>query len=274
VARGFESAGYCPAVLEARIGSRLSAVGVAGYDDYLRVLETSKIELDFLAEALTIKVSSFFRDPFVFEYLNEFVLPAILAEKAATGDRSVRIWSAGCANGEEPYSIAILLHELIRRENFIPEVAIFATDIDEKALGRGREALYAAAGLDNVRRGLLKSSFLREGDLFRVLPAIARTVGFSRHDMLDQRTASPAESVFGTFDLILCRNLLIYFLPDYQEIIFGKLHRSLAAGGYLLLGRTETLPESRRGCLYRVNECTPLYRKPARGGGSWREKTL
>ncbi len=201
----------------------------------------------------------------MFEYLGEFVLPSLLAGKAGGGGPPIRIWSAGCASGEEAYSIAILLREAGRGEIPPPEVTLFATDIDEKALARGREALYPGSAVENVRHGLLESSFSREGDSFRVVPAIASAVRFSVHDVLDPRTASPAESVFGTFDLILCRNLLIYFEPDHQEIVFGKLYRSLAEGGYLVLGRTESLAERWRGRLQRVNESLPVYRKPALG---------
>jgi chemotaxis protein methyltransferase CheR len=265
--RGFDAAGYCPAVLETRIQSRMAASGIAGYGDYLRLLATAPAELDLLLESLTIKVSSFFRDPLAFEYLNVFVLPSLLAGKAATGDGSLRVWSAACANGEEPYSVAILLHELARHDVTAAEAILFATDIDPKALSQAHAALYPAASLANVRHGLLESAFTPEGESFRVRPAIARRVRFSVHDMLDRRSVAPAESVFGTFDLVLCRNLLIYFQPDYQEFICEKLYRSLAGGGYLLLGSTEILPEPWSGRFRRVTDCCPLYRKPGRAGG-------
>ncbi len=265
-ARGFDAVGYCTAVMETRVQSRLSATGKNSYGDYLRFIETSPVELDFLVEALTIKVSSFFRDPLAFEYLGECILPALLAEKAASSDRTLRVWSAGCANGEEPYSVAILLHDLTRRDNHRMDTTIFATDIDEKALANGREAIYSAASLANVRRGLLETSFERQGEYFHVLPAIARMVRFSVHDMLDRRTASPAESVFGTFDLILCRNLLIYFQRDCQDVICEKLYRSLAAGGYLLLGRAESIAEPCQASFRRASDCCSIYQRPIRSG--------
>ena len=259
--RGFDAVGYCPSVMATRVASRMSATGASGYGEYLNMVRTSPAELDLLVEALTLKVSSFFRDPIVFAYLHDSVLPALLAEKAAKGERGVRVWSAGCAHGEEPYSVAILLHELAQREHKAPEDAIFATDIDEKALARAKEALYTGESLASVPYGLVTTCFNREGELFRVLPAVARRVRFSVHDMLDRRTASPSDSVFGTFDLILCRNVLIYFQPDSQDIIAQKLYRSLAAGGYLLLGQTEILPEAWQGRFRRVTDCCRLYRK-------------
>lgn len=259
--RGFESAGYCPSVMETRVQSRLAAAGVSGHQDYLQLLRSSPCELDLLIEALTLKVSSFFRNPVAFEYLREAVLPAILMKKAARGEKCVRVWSAGCACGEEPYSVALLLHALALGQHRAAEATLFATDIDEKALARGREALYPAESLASVPYGLATTCFQREGDHFRLLPSVARAVSFSAYDMLDRRTNSPADSVFGTFDLILCRNLLIYFQPEYQDIIVGKLYRSLAVGGYLLLGQTEMLPEEWQGRLRRVTDCCRLYRK-------------
>ncbi len=270
-ARGFDAAGYTPAVLATRVQNRLAIARVSGGGEYLRLLETEPAELDALVEALTIKVSAFFRDPLVFEYLNEFVLPALLSGKAAAGDCGLRIWSAGCARGEEPYSVAILLHELARSYPSASEALLFATDRDEPALIQARAALYPAASLENVRHSLLAAAFAPEGDCFRVRPALARRVHFSVHDMLDRRSAAPAESVFGSFDLILCRNLLIYFQPDYQQFICERLYRSLVAGGCLLLGRTETLPAPWSGRFQRVTDCCSLYRKPARAGPSSRE---
>lgn len=266
--RRFDSAGYCLSVLSRRVDDRIAAAGAGGYEDYLRLLETSPEELDRLVEALTIKVSSFFRDPLVFEILGEVVLPALLVEKSERTDSGLRIWSAGCSNGEEPYSIALLLHELARRVRRTVDAAIFATDVDENALGRGREALYSRESLANVRLGLLESSFLAEGELYRVIPEIAGTVRFSLHDLAGPGAAAPAESVFGSFDLVLCRNVLIYFEAPLQQRVFDRLCRSVAPGGYLLLGPAESLSGPWAGLFRHVDGCVGLYRKPARSGRS------
>ena len=263
-ARGFDPAGYCPGVLATRVQSRLAATGLASAAEYRRLLSSSPAEVDLLVASLTIKYSIFFRDPLAFDYLGESLLPTLLAEKAAAGGGGLRLWSAGCAHGEEPYSLAILLHELARYHPAAANAILFATDRDEQALAQARAARYQAVSLANVRHGLLAVAFAPEGDTFRVLPAIASRVRFSVHDLLDHRSAAPAESVFGSFDLILCRNVLIYFEPDYQSFICEQLYRALAEGGCLLLGRTESLaaPWSRR--FHRVTDCCALYRKPRR----------
>jgi chemotaxis methyl-accepting protein methylase len=263
-AGGFDPSGYCPAVLRSRIQTRISATGAGTPDEYLRRLREDPAELGALAEALTVKVSSFFRDPLAFELLAANVLPELLARKAAAGDASVRVWSAGCATGEEPYSIAILLAELLGREPGERVATVVATDLDERALERARAARYPEAALANVRHGLLGSAFVPEGALFRVAPQIAASVTFAAHDLLDPRSGVPAESIFGSFDLVLCRNVLLYFEPDWQESVCEKLYRSLAPGGHLLLGRTEVLPGAWAGRFERSPALRYLFQKPFR----------
>ena len=263
-ARGFGPAGYCPAVLAARLGTRLDASGATSLAGYLRRLQEDPAELDALVEALTVKVSAFFRDPLLFELLAEEILPEMLARKAAAGDRSLRVWSAGCATGEEPYSVAILLQDLLRREASPPTVTILATDVDAAALQRARGALYGEAAVANVRHGLLAAAFEPQDGGWRVADPIARAVTFAVHDLLDPRTAAPAESVFGSFDLVLCRNVLIYFETAWQEAACERLYRSLVDGGVLALGRTESLPGPWAGRFRGVPGSRSLHRKAAR----------
>jgi chemotaxis methyl-accepting protein methylase len=266
--RGFDATGYCPSVLAARIRGRLLAAGVASADEYVRRLVETPAEADLLVEALTIKVSHFFRDPLAFEYLRERVLPVLLARTTVVpGEPGLRVWSAGCAHGEEPYSLAILLHELLQQNGSGLEPVLFATDVDAPALAQAQAAFYPAASLANVRHGLMAAAFLPAGAGFRVRPEVAARVRFSVHDMLDPRSAAPAESVFGSFDLILCRNLLIYFQPDYQAIICEKLFRALAPGGFLMLGSTENLPAPWSARFRRVTDCCSLFQKPPRKAG-------
>lgn len=260
-ARGFNTVGYCIPVLESRIANRLQVLGAASYNEYMEILRTSSTELDALVDILTIHVSSFFRDPLTFEYLYEYTLPTLLAAKAASHDPSIRIWSAGCASGEEPYSIAILLHELIKYYNSICNITILATDIDNLALDQAREAHYTDESLGNIHYNLFKTYFTRNDDGYTLHPSIKDMVSFSVHDIIDRRTISPAESIFGSFDIILCRNVLIYFTSEFQEIIHCKLNQSLSDNGYLILGRTESLPETWRRCYRRITECSSIYQK-------------
>ncbi len=251
---------YSPSLVAHRIGDRCEQLSLTDIHAYVHRLDTDPAERGALAEMFSIKVSRFFRDPVAFEYLAEVVVPILLAHKAAAGG-DVRVWSAGCANGEEPYSLAILLSGQRARPSPQGHATIIATDIDESALEFARRARYSGASLVDVRYGLLTSAFTPDGDQFRVVPEVCRLVHFSRHDLLCDRTVAPAESIFGTFDLIVCRNVLIYFGAEAQERICDRLYGSLADGGFLLLGRAEVPAEPWRHRLCPVTDCCRLYRK-------------
>ena len=262
--RGFDFAGYPPAMLARRLDLRLGPTGCADLRAYRSYLTSRPEELDQLVGAITINVSQFFRNPLNFELLAERVLPAVISAKAAQPQSSLRVWSAGCARGEEPYSVAILIEELARKEKLKLERHIFATDIDARVLADAANALYSAAAVENVKHRQLAAFFAPEGDAFRLRPEIRRQVIFSLYDMLDPVRRVPPDSVFGDFDLVLCRNLLIYFNLDYQDVIFAKLCDSLAPGGYLMLGEAEMPPPQHQCTLRRVADFGCLYQKQPR----------
>lgn len=260
--RGFDFAGYPPAMLARRIELRLGPAGCADFRAYRNYLEACpEEELDRLVETLTISVSQFFRNPLDFELLAGRILPALVNEKCAGPRPALRVWSAGCARGEEPYSVAILLDDLLRRDDLAFDRYIFATDIDASVLADAANGLYAAAAVENVKHRHLAAYFTPEGEGFRLRPDIRRQVTFSRYDMLDRARRVPPDSVFGDFDLVICRNLLIYFNADYQDVIFDKLQGALVPGGYLMLGEAETPPLKYQPVLRRVAEFSSLYQK-------------
>jgi chemotaxis protein methyltransferase CheR len=269
--KGVDFAGCHPPMIERRLGRRLFHTKCQDYPAYLQLLRNDPRELDRLLDALTIKVSKFFRDPLTFEYLAKSFLPSLLARKEMNGDRSLRVWSAGCCRGEEAYSLAILFHELFGKK--VPEwrLHLFATDLDRGGLRTAREGLYDFAGVENVKFGLLRKYFTAEGDCFRLVPEIRERVGFSVYDLLDPRNTAPPDSVFGDFDLVLCRNVLIYFRKEYQNRILEKLHRSLADGGYLLLGEAEVPTEAYQSELRLIDDCGRIYQKKAASRNAGRQ---
>jgi len=262
--RGFDFAGCPPAMLARRVELRLGPTGCPNFRDYREHLAERPDELDRLIETLTISVSQFFRNPLDFELLAERILPALVKEKCAGPRPAIRVWSAGCARGEEPYSVAILLDEILLREELVLDRHIFATDIDASVLADAFNGLYSAAAVENVKHRQLAAYFTPEGDGFRLRPEIRRQVTFSRHDILDRARRVPTDSVFGDFDLVLCRNLLIYFNADYQDVIFAKLHAALAPGGYLMLGEAEVPPCKHQSALHRTAHFTSIYQKQPR----------
>ncbi len=259
--RGFDFTGYHAAMVERRISRRLSITKCSNHEEYLDCLHRTPDELDHMLDVLTINVSRFFRDSLTFELLADRILPAIAAEKVRTGDRSLRIWSSGCANGEEPYSVAILIRELMQKEGIALNPHIFATDIDQPALIAAQEAVYPPAGLEDMKMRLLNRYFTADGSSYRIIPEIKALVNFSRYDMLDAKHRVPPESVYGNFDIVLCRNLLIYFTTDYQDKIFARLHAALAPGGHLILGEAEMPTVHYQHHFTKAFDVAQIYRK-------------
>lgn len=259
--RGFDFSGYHPAMLERRIGKRLTATTCKEFSDYLSCLQENPAELDRLLDVITINVSRFFRDTLTFELIADRILPEIVREKTRGRDQSLRVWSAGCAMGEEPYTLAILIHELLEKEGLEMNLHLFATDIDGRILNDAGKAVYPLASVHHMKYRLLTKYFTPEGTSFRLIPEIKKLVAFFLYDMLDKKHSVPTESVFGNFDLVLCRNLLIYFNTEYQETIFARLHHSLAENGYLILGNAEAPTMTYRHHFDRVFDFSPIYRK-------------
>lgn len=259
--RGFDFTGYRTAMLERRIQKRIYSTNSKNFDDYLEYLTRQPDELDNLIDVFTINVSRFFRNSLAFEYINKIIIPEVFLAKAKAHDDSIRIWSAGCSFGEEPYSVAILINEFLRKEKTSVNLNIFATDIDTKALKRASAGYYDLESIKKVKYGIYKKYFTKEGDRFKISPEIKKMVHFSFYDLLDKNHIVPPDSVFGGFDIVLCRNVLIYFDLDYQKIILNKLYKSLNQNGYLILGEAEIPLEGFNHKFRRENKCCKIYRK-------------
>ncbi|HEX7596854.1 MAG TPA: CheR family methyltransferase, partial [Polyangia bacterium] len=161
----------------------------------------------------------------------------------------------------EPYSVAILLDELLTGGGGAGSCRIFATDSCEAGVAAGRAGVYAARAVQNLRRKHLEAYFTRAGDSFTVIPRLRDQVDFSTHDLLDAGTHSPPASIYGHFNLILCCNLLIYYRPEFRQRIIEKLLLCLAPGGYLVLGETERAMVEQFGSLRAVAPPAPVFQK-------------
>ncbi len=261
---GIDLAGYRRPLLKRRLAARMRLLGLSDPADYLFRLETDPSECNRFIDAVGINVSSFFRNPLVFEIVRERILPEILARKRQKSSREIRIWSAGCAMGEEAYSVAILLHMAIKGEVADWTPRIFATDMDEKALEAARGAVYGRTSFESTKLGILDEYFVPNGAGFEVRPFIRKMVRFSHHDLTSRATTTPPDSVFGTFDLTLCRNVVIYFSRDTKTRVFSNICKSVARGGYLILGESESLDRNTESGMRTVDRSCKLYRKPLR----------
>lgn len=233
--RKYDFSGYRRESLARRIGQRLAFLGITNGAAYIDYLERNPDELASLVDHVLINVTSFFRDPLSWSSLARQV-GRILGEKPP--DEPLRVWSAGCASGEEPYTIAILLAELLGEEDLARHATIHATDIDEGALAAGRAGSYPARALDAVPPEYASRYFFRDGSSFAISPSLQRAVVFERRDLVQH---PPVTNV----DLLVCRNTLMYFDPATQMTVIRGLHSALASHGVLLLGRAEMLLRQR-----------------------------
>ncbi|ALC18270.1 MCP methyltransferase, CheR-type [Desulfuromonas soudanensis] len=248
--RGIDLGMYKDRCIKRRIATRVRARGFHAPGPYLEVLRREPEEVTALLAALTIHVSQFFRNPSTFAVLEGVVLPELVARASEEGRREVRLWSLGCAAGEEPYSLALLA------ESLAPEVqiSILGTDLSPAVLERAREGLYDAQRLVEVPEAVLNRYFSEEGREFRLSRSIREKVRFECRNILDSGAYPPA-------DLILCRNVLIYFGRRDQETILSRVAAVLPSGGYLVLGRAETLPGEVRGLFHVAFPAERIYRK-------------
>jgi chemotaxis protein methyltransferase CheR len=248
--RNFDLDAYKDRCIKRRIAARIRTLGFRQASEYIRLLAQQTEEQEKLLEALTIHVSQFFRNPTTFRVLEETVLPQLLARRRVLGG-DLRVWSIGCAGGEEPYSVALLCDELCSPQD---QVSIIGTDVSADILKKARAAVFEEHRLAEVPAEVLQQYFTREGHLYRLSSRISGKVRFVRHDILQDR---PMPRV----DLILCRNMLIYFSRQEQERILRLLAATLTADGLLVLGRAETLVNESREFFICVDASERIYRK-------------
>lgn len=259
--RCFDFSGYRTSMVERRARQRFPFTKCRNFSEYFHYLQQNPDELDNLLNVLTINVSRFFRDTLTFEYIFDRILPAVAYQKKEDHDHNLRIWSSGCSMGEEPYSIAILINEFLKKESLDFNINIFATDIDGNILKKAQKATYTFDSIKSTKYRLLKKYFISGKNSFQLLPEIRDMVLFSIYDILDKNSYVPPESIFGDFDMVFCRNVLIYFNMEYQDKIFDKLYRALTDGGYLILGEAEIPSIKYQRYFKRVNECCHIYQK-------------
>ena len=246
---GIDLSAYKNQQMDRRIHSLMNSWGMADYDMYLATLRTDKARFGEFQKKLTINVSEFFRNPERYDELARIILPEIYR-----ADRGLRSWSAGCANGAEPYTLAILA-----REAGFDGVYIRATDIDRESLRRAQTGRYTPNEVRNVPPPLLIKYFSYDGTTYNLSAEIKGMVEFRQHNLLYDH--------FGRgFDLILCRNVVIYLTEAAKETLYRRFCQSLRTGGYLMVGGTEPLLNFKDFGL--ENPLTAFYRKSAAEAGS------
>ena len=230
--RGFDFTGYKRASLVRRVSARMKAVGAETFSGYLDLLQVDPGEFTALFDTILINVTGFFRDPAAWDHLRSEVLPGLLAAKDP--DDPIRLWSAGCASGEEAYTLAIALAEHLGADEMRRRVKIYGTDVDEDALTIARHATYTPKALSAVPEPLAAEYFDRFGPNYIFRKDLRRTVIFGRHDLVH---AAPISHI----DVLACRNTLMYLNSETQARVLARLHFALEEGGILFLGKAEML---------------------------------
>lgn len=221
------------------IEKRLIVKAIPSLDDYFHYLKIHQKEAVSFLDSLHISFSEFFRNPLTFAYLEQFILPQLLAGKRKKADKEIRIWSAACASGQESYSLAILFDELRENSSEKLDFRIFATDNNHLELSKAQEGTFSAYTLSKVTLKRLNTYFVQQEDHYTVSASLKNQVDFSYFDLLKDQRTCPAPSIYGNFDLVMCSNLLFYYKPACRRRILEKIGHTLAPGGYLVTGETE-----------------------------------
>lgn len=229
--RGFDFTGYKRASLMRRVWHQMRQVGVDSFSEYLDYLQVHPDEFAALFDTILINVTGFFRDIASWRALEQVLVPELLLRNP---DGDVRVWSAGCSSGEEAYSLAIVFAEILGIEQFRERVKIYATDIDERALGVARQAVYSERALCDISTQRRGRYFEVQNDRFAFRKDLRRSVIFGRNDLVQDAPIS-------RIDLLACRNTLMYFNSETQGRIGARLAFALRPGGLLFLGKAEML---------------------------------
>jgi chemotaxis protein methyltransferase CheR len=216
--------------IKRRLLSRMRSTNTTTYTDYLHYVKSNEPELENLRNALTINVTEFFRDNDVYEILKKDVLPAIFKQR-----KRIRIWCAGCSTGEEPYSIAMILSEMIAQN---PEISaqIYATDIDKVVLAKAQEGIYSPKAMVKLTEAQIRRHFTKLPDgNYQVQQHLKDLIRFRPHDLM------AGVPISRWLDLITCRNVTIYFTEKQKDELAHQFHSALVSGGFYIMGKTEYL---------------------------------
>lgn len=253
--RGMDLGNYRRQYLERRLAARLRSLGLHSYRQYSDYLDRDPDEYAALVDALTINVTEFFRDKTVFDIFRAEIVPLMIETKLGTRHRMIRVWSAGCATGEEPYSITMAFLDALgdRKREFL--LTVLATDLDPEALAKARRAVYAADKLHSIPAEHQVRYLDMHGETFSMRPEVTSHVKFRQMNLFSERPMS-------VVDVIFCRNVFIYFSREQQAQVLEHFWGALARGGFLVLGRSEKLSASVSGKFELYNGRERIYRKP------------
>ncbi len=232
---GFDFTGYKRPTLMRRVQYRMQMLPMESYSNYIDYLKKQPEEFFHLFNTIEINVTKFFRNASAWDYVTAQVIPQIIANQAP--DKPIRAWSAGCASGEETYTLAMVLAEALGMEQFRSRVQIFGTDVDKEALSQARQGSYLCTEVEGIPDDLLEKYFEPANGRYVFRKDLRRCIIFSHHNLIEDAPMSK-------IDLLVCRNTLIYFNLDAQIRVLVRFHFSMKDNGFLFLGNTEIVPSA------------------------------
>lgn len=223
-------------LIEGRLSGLLAVNGFADFREFMRAVATDEKLQQVMVTRLTTNFTYFQREEMHYEYMVREAIPSILT--ASPFKTNLKIWSAGCSTGDEAYTAAVYLSEMSFLNPRVKSFTIHATDISDNVLAQAKEGVYASESLKNVSAPLKKRYFSElPGGRWQISPKIAEKVHFSKMNLMD-----PFPPMFHGFDIIFCRNVMIYFTPEIRRRLAGRYFAALNPGGYLFIGMSETIP--------------------------------
>jgi len=238
--------------IKRKVEHRIFQIGLSNYEEYLLKVRSDPAELNYLSKILTVTISRFFRDSEVFNTIGTSLIPAIIKNR---GEGDFKIWSIGCASGEEPYTFSLLWKEKFRKIWPGIRLSILATDINENLLARAKDGRYKISSLKEVPQNILGSYFKMDNGFYVLDNAIRESVEFRRHDIIH-------EIPFLEMDMVFCRNLAFtYFAKESQIDVLKKIAISLREEGYLVIGKDEALPFTYPTLFVPVFQLEKIYKK-------------
>ena len=252
--RQFDLGQYKDRCIRRRVAKRLRHCNAVNVAAYLERLELDRDELDTLLATISIHVSQFFRNPDTFRILEQIILPDLCRRARAAGRTELTFWSAGCATGEEPYSLALLVDDLAATDL---DIRILATDISKPVLEAARSGRFDAIRMKEVPPAVLETYFRAdENGHYQLIERVHDKVEFLRHNIM-------TDSEYPVADLVLCRNVMIYFTRQEQERILSRFAAALSEHGALVLGRSETMSDDMRRYYHSEFPVERVYRRTA-----------
>lgn len=249
-------------LVENRLSNRLKDLNLKSFGEYYQYLRydaNKRSELNKLFEVVTTNETSFYRNPPQLQVFQEKVLGAVIAELRAKGQKRLRIWSAGCSTGEEPYTLGIILHEVLRSEIASWDIRITANDLSEAVLASARKGMYSDYALRTTPPEITNRYFIKEGTQYRIDPKVQQLVQFGQINLSDRTQLKRVERS----QIVFCRNVIIYFDDEMKKQVIGSFYDNLLPGGYLLIGHSESLHNISRAFKPEHHTGAIIYRKLA-----------